>query len=159
MNYQKAMKLAIQEALTAKSKGEDPFGAVLVDQKNEICYSTHSRCIELCDPTAHAEILLIREYCKKTSNIYLKDHTIVCSAEPCVMCSGAIKWAKIAQIVFSTPQYFLQTISGGKPKPSCESIVNTGNCKMKVIPEYMFEEGKEVFRDYSFKPKDRKSGI
>ena len=157
--YHDAMIIALQQAQIAKSKGEDPFGAVLVNSKNEICYYSHSKSIELSDPTAHAELSAIREYCQMIKKVYLADYTIVCSGEPCVMCAGAIKWAKIKRVVFSIPQSYIQKISGGKLKPSCNSIVNTGSTIIEIISEYMFEEGKEIFKDYSFKPKEKRNGI
>lgn len=150
-----AMRLAIQEAFHARASGEDPFGAVLLDTQNSICHSAHSQCRQLSDPTAHAEMVLIREYCQKNKLVYLKGYTIVCSGEPCVMCSGAIKWAKISRIIYSVPQTYIQEISGGKRKPTCESIVNTGKTKIEVRGNVLFEEGREVLKDYIFIPKDQ----
>jgi inorganic pyrophosphatase len=154
--YNKPMLAAINEAITARSKGEDPFGAVLLNEKNEIVHLAHSKCIEQSDPTAHAELLLIREYCQKTKEIYLHNYSIVCSAEPCVMCSGAIKWAKISKVIYSTPQQYLQKISGGKQKPTCDSILNTGKTKIEVVKGVLFDEGTKVFDNYLFKGKNLK---
>ena len=151
-----AMKKAINEALTAREKGEDPFGAVLINENGEICCSSHSKCRELNDPTAHAEILVIRDYCQSNKQIYLNGFTIVCSGEPCVMCSGAIKWAKIESIIYSISQKYIQEISGGKNKPTCNEIVNTGNKKIRIVENYMIEEGKSVFINFKFIPKDRR---
>lgn len=110
----KYMRIAIDEAMIARKEGENPFGAVLLDSNNNFCTKAHSQSIKFCDPTAHAEILAIRNYCEKQNLVYLKDYTLICSAEPCVMCSGAIKWAKIQNIYYSVPQEKLNAISGGK---------------------------------------------
>ena len=121
------MRIAIEEAKIAKEKGENPFGAVLLDKEYNFCYKAHSKSIELSDPTAHAEVLVIREYCEKIKSVYLKDYILICSGEPCIMCSGAIKWAKIGQIYYSVPQSEINKTSRGKLKPSCESLINSGN--------------------------------
>lgn len=62
---EKYMRIAIEEAQIAKEKGENPFGAVLLDSEYNFCHKAHSRSIELSDPTAHAEVLVIREYCQQ----------------------------------------------------------------------------------------------
>ena len=59
------MRIAIEEAETAKRNGENPYGAVLLDPEYHFCHKAHSRSIELCDPTAHAEVQVIREYCRE----------------------------------------------------------------------------------------------
>jgi len=151
-----AMRKAISEAYAARKKGEDPFGAVLINSEGEICCFSHSKCIELNDPTAHAEVLVIRDYCQKNKKIYLNGITIVSSGEPCVMCSGAIKWAKIETIIFGISQKYIQEISGGKAKPTCNEIVNTGNKKIIIIENFLFEEGKHVFDNFTFVPKDKR---
>ena len=150
-----AMKKAINEAFAAREEGEDPFGAVLINANGEICGSSHSRCKELNDPTAHAEMLVIQDYCKNNKQIYLHGFSIVCSGEPCVMCSGAIKWAKIESIIYSISQKYIQEISGGKAKPTCNEIVNTGNKKIEIVGNYMVEEGTQVFKNFTFVPKDK----
>jgi len=60
---EKYMRVAIAEAFIARAAGENPFGAVLLEPEGNFCHKAHSRSIELNDPTAHAEILAIREYC------------------------------------------------------------------------------------------------
>jgi len=155
LDFTEPMKHAISESLKARNNNEDPFGAVLVDPSGNVVYSSHSSCFLDNDPTAHAEMNVIRQFCKSSGRIHLKGFTLVSSAEPCVMCSGAIKWAKIARVVFAISQSQIQKISGGKAKPTCDSIVNTGNTRIEVIEGFMTEEALQVFRDYSFVPKDQ----
>lgn len=121
---EKYMRVAIEEAIKSKEKGENPFGAVLLDPNYNFCHKSGTRCIELSDPTAHAETLVIREYCEKIKSVYLKDYILICSGEPCILCSGAIRWAKIGKIYYSVLQSFINKTSGGKLKSSCESLIN-----------------------------------
>ena len=154
MKYDEIMKIAIQEACTARENGEEPFGAVLIDSDFNVCHRSHSKCVEMSDPTAHAELSLIREFCQKMGVEYLHDYEIVCSSEPCVMCSGAIRWAKLRKVIYSVPQSFIQSISQGSTKPSCESIVNTGKRKTEVIGNVLYQDGIKVFEKFAFKFKD-----
>lgn len=128
---EKYMRVAIEEAIKSKEKGENPFGAVLLDPNYNFCHKSGTRCIELSDPTAHAETLVIREYCEKIKSVYLKDYILICSGEPCILCSGAIRWAKIGKIYYSVLQSFINKTSGGKLKSSCESLINWVTLKEK----------------------------
>lgn len=152
----KYMKVAIEEAMVAKKHGENPFGAVLLDPNYNFCYKAHSRSIELCDPTAHAEVLVIRDYCKEKNLVYLKDYILLCSGEPCIMCSGAIKWAKIGQIYYSVPQSKINELSGGKLKPSCESLINSGFSQKHIVGNVLLKEGLKVFANFTFIAQDER---
>ena len=153
---EKYMRIAIQEAQIAKEHGENPFGAVLLNQDFQFCNKAHSKSIELFDPSAHAEVLVIREYCQKEKLVYLKNYILVCSGEPCIMCSGVIKWAKLAKVYFSVPQENINITSGGKLKPSCESIINTGKNKIEITGKILLEEGMHIFKNYQFIPQDER---
>lgn len=153
---EKYMRIAFEEAEKAKKKGENPFGAVLLDPEYNFCHKAHTRSIELSDPTAHAEVLVISEYCQKTKKVYLRDYILISSTEPCIMCSGAIKWAKIGQIYYSVPQLELNKISGGKQKPSCESLINTGLSQKHIVGNILLNEGIKVYDDFKFIPQDER---
>lgn len=148
------MRIAIQEAQAAKIEGENPFGAVLLDPENRFCHKAHTVSIQTSDPTAHAEVEVIREYCRNTKKVYLKGYTLICSAEPCIMCSGAIKWSKIENVFYSVSQADINRISGGRPKPSCESLINTGAGQIHIEGGILYDEGIQVFSQYQFIPLD-----
>ena len=94
------MKLALTEAEKAGQKDEVPIGAVLVSEDGEILSATHNQTISLHDPSAHAEILALREAAQKTKNYRLLNTTLYVTIEPCVMCMGAIVHARISTLVF-----------------------------------------------------------
>src|SRR5512146_2992949 len=125
------LRQAITLAKHARLAGERPFGAILVYNGN-IVAQAEDQCSALNDPTAHAELLLISSYCRSSGKFDLSGTTIYTCAEPCVMCSGAIKWSGISRVVFSVPQARLQTISGGRNKPTCDELVNTGGRHIDV---------------------------
>jgi tRNA(adenine34) deaminase len=94
------MKAALTEAAAAGAQDEVPVGAVLVSDSGEILASAHNQTIRNCDPSAHAEILALRQACRKLKNYRLLNTTLYVSIEPCVMCMGAIIHARVARLVF-----------------------------------------------------------
>ena len=94
------MEVALTEAKLARKRDEVPVGAVIVDKDYNILATNGNRILELADPTAHAEILCIREASKKMKNERLVGCTIYTSLEPCAMCASAISLARIKRLYF-----------------------------------------------------------
>ena len=94
------MKLAIEEALAAGKRDEVPIGACLVDSDDNVIATAGNRTIGDNDPTAHAEILALREAAKKVGNYRLTGCTLYTTIEPCVMCAGALVNARIGRLVY-----------------------------------------------------------
>ena len=138
-----------QLAWESAEEGMDPFAAILV-KDGEVVASSKDRCITYSDPTAHAELVVISEYCRSAKVISLEGVSLYCNTEPCVMCSGAIHWSRISTVIFSVSQQGLQRFSGGKPKPSCEPMINIGGKKTTVIGPVLEEEGLKVFESFPF---------
>jgi len=97
------MKMAVETAVRAGRKGEVPVGAVLV-KGDQVLASDHNRCIELCDPTAHAEILVLRKGGKVLGNYRLNDTVLYVTAEPCPMCLSAMMHGRVSRLVFGAPE-------------------------------------------------------
>lgn len=96
------MNIAIQEAKKGVESGHGgPFGAVIIDNKNKIIAKAHNMVLITNDPTAHAEIVCIREASKKLSTFNLSNCKIFSTCEPCPMCFGAIHWAKIPLCIYA----------------------------------------------------------
>ena len=102
LSHDKYMRLALSEAEKAGQMGEVPIGAILVAEDGNILSCTHNRTIDMADPTAHAEILVLREAALKINNYRLLNTTLYVTVEPCLMCMGAIVHARISNIVFGT---------------------------------------------------------
>lgn len=94
------MRRAIELSLDNVKKGGGPFGAVIV-RKGEILAESYNLVTALNDPTAHAEINVIREAARKLETFDLSGCVIYASCEPCPMCLGAIYWARIDEVVFA----------------------------------------------------------
>lgn len=98
MNYEELMRQAIAEAANS---GEDvPVGALIVSPDGDVIASGHNEREADHDPTAHAEIVAIRQAAALRKDWRLEDCTLVVTLEPCVMCAGAIVAARIGRVVF-----------------------------------------------------------
>lgn len=95
------MSLAFAEAESAGRRGEVPIGCVIVDQSGNVMAKAGNRTLELKDPTAHAELLAIREAAAKIGSERLTGHDIYVTLEPCAMCAAAISFARLRRLYFA----------------------------------------------------------
>ena len=96
------MQQAFDLALIAGEKGEVPVGAVLVDENNNIIGRGYNQVVTTKDPSAHAEIIALREGAANLNNYRLQNTTLYVTLEPCCMCAGALVHARIKRLVFAT---------------------------------------------------------
>jgi tRNA(Arg) A34 adenosine deaminase TadA len=101
VNDEDYMALALVEAEAAASRGEVPVGAVLVSAMGEVLARDGNRIVERRDPSAHAEMLVLRAGAEKLNNERLIGSTLYVTLEPCAMCVGAISLARVARLVFA----------------------------------------------------------
>ena len=100
MSPEDYMRLALEEADRAASHGDVPVGAVVVSKDGVVLAREHNRREQDSDPTAHAELLAIREASRHTSGWRLEGATVYVTLEPCAMCAGALVNARIARLVY-----------------------------------------------------------
>ena len=93
------MQKALREAERAFQQDEVPVGAVIV-YKKKIIAKAYNRCVQLCDPTAHAEMQTITSACNYLQSRYLNDCELYTTLEPCIMCFGAIFWSNIKKVTY-----------------------------------------------------------
>lgn len=96
------MNEAYRLALTAGEQGEIPVGAVLVSENNELLGRGWNKVLQTHDPSAHAEIIALREAAAYLQNYRLQNTTLYVTLEPCCMCAGALVHARIKRLVFAT---------------------------------------------------------
>jgi tRNA(adenine34) deaminase len=96
------MRLALAQAALARAAGEVPVGAVVV-QDGAVVGRGHNQPIGTSDPTAHAEVLALREAARAAGNYRLTGAVLYVTVEPCLMCVGAIVHARIATVVYGAP--------------------------------------------------------
>ncbi len=121
------MAIAVAEAQAAAARGEVPVGACIVSATGEILMQNGNRTLELKDPTAHAEMLVLREAAKKLNSDRLMDCDLHVTLEPCAMCAGAISHARIRRLYFGAddpkmgaveygPRFFTQATCHHSPE-------------------------------------------
>jgi tRNA(adenine34) deaminase len=97
------MRAALDEARAAAERGEVPIGSVVVSE-NRIVARAGNRTITDCDPSAHAEIVALREAAKAVRNYRLLGATVYVTVEPCAMCAGAIVQARVGRLVYGADE-------------------------------------------------------
>lgn len=102
MDYDDLMRLALAEAELAVPHGDVPVGALVVVD-GEVIASRHNERELTTDPTAHAEVLAMRDACKKLGTWRLDNATLITTLEPCTMCAGALVNSRIGKVVFGAP--------------------------------------------------------
>ncbi len=142
------MHAALEEAKAAESRDEVPIGAIIIDDDAEILSTASNRTRELHDPCAHAEILAIRDACKKAGAQRIPNTTLYVTLEPCAMCAAAISFARIKKVVIgATDPKGGGVLHGGKfyEQPTCHH-------KPEIQYGLMAEECGNILRNF-FKSK------
>jgi tRNA(adenine34) deaminase len=112
------MRIALDDARAAASAGEVPVGALLVRADGTVIARGANRTIRDCDPTAHAEVVVLREAAREIGNYRLAGTTLYVTIEPCCMCAGAIIQARVPRVV-----YGCDDIKGGAVR-SCFEVLS-----------------------------------
>jgi tRNA(adenine34) deaminase len=94
------MDLAIAQARLGEKAHEVPIGAVLLDGSGAVLASGFNQPISANDPTAHAEVVVLREAARRQGNYRLPETTLVVTVEPCLMCAGALVNARVSRVVY-----------------------------------------------------------
>ncbi|MGH7587951.1 MAG: nucleoside deaminase [Gemmatimonadota bacterium] len=141
------LRAALRLAERAKARGDDPFGAVLVDGRGAWIAEAMNTLATDGDCTGHAEINLVREVSPRRSREELARCTLYASAEPCPMCSGAIFWSGIGRIVYAIGhERVYALLRGGDALPiGCREILARGSRDVEVVGPVLEDEASAVF--------------
>ena len=138
------MALALEEAHAALAHGDVPVGAVVVGPGGEVLARRHNERELTGDPTAHAELLALRDAAARVGRWRLSDCRLFVTLEPCPMCAGAALAARIGTVVFGAPD----------PKAgACGSLYNLGadprlNHDMPIVPGVRAAEAADLLRSF-----------
>jgi len=135
--------MALEEAKRAGEEGEVPVGAVLVSA-GEVISRGRNRPIALSDPTAHAEILALREGAAKVGNYRLPGGTLYATLEPCVMCAGALLQARVRRLVFGVEDPKAGAVRSLYSLLEDERL----NHRLEVKAGVLLEECREIMRQF-----------
>ncbi len=124
-----------------------PFGAVIV-KNGEIIAEGTNHVTSVNDPTAHAEIVAIREACRKLNTFQLEDCEIYCSCEPCPMCLGAIYWARPLAVYFAADKHDAAE-AGFDDSFIYKEILQPYEKRKILMQHHPFEKASDVFRKWT----------
>jgi tRNA(Arg) A34 adenosine deaminase TadA len=144
---QKAIALGRQGLLANKG---GPFGAIVV-LDGEIIGRGQNEVTSGNDPTAHAEVNAIRRACQRQGTFHLPGSVLYTSCEPCPMCLGAIYWAHIERVVFSTTRYDASEIAGFDDAHFYSEVMAPWNRRKMQHTQLLHEEGLRLFREWTDK--------
>ncbi|MFW2381784.1 MAG: tRNA adenosine(34) deaminase TadA [Acidimicrobiales bacterium] len=138
------MRIALDEARHATEHGDVPVGAIVVDPNGTIVAQRHNERELTGDPTAHAEILALRDAAGQAGTWRLDGHTLVVTLEPCAMCAGAAVNSRVATVVYGAPD-----MKAG----ACLSLMNIGgdprlNHVFEIVDGVLAEECAELLSDF-----------
>ena len=137
------MQVALEEARAAAAGGEVPIGALIV-LGDKILARAGNRTIRDCDPTAHAEILVIRETAHLLRNYRMPGTTLYVTLEPCSMCAGAIIQARIPRLVYGADDP-----KGGAVRSCFEVLSNVSlNHRVEVMPGVLVEDCASLLQSF-----------
>ena len=144
------MQVALREAEVAAAEGEIPVGAVVVSG-GEVIGSGQNRTIRDNDPSAHAEVVALREACLAQSNYRLSDATLYVTLEPCAMCIGALVQARVSRVVFGA--YDPKAGAAGSAEDLTES--RAFNHRFEVMGGVLADDCAALLQDFFRRRRDR----
>ena len=138
------LRIALLEAVAALEHGDVPVGAVVLGPSNEIVAQRHNERERTGDPTAHAEVLALRDAAATNGSWHLDGHTLVVTLEPCPMCAGAAVNSRVATVVYGAAD-----MKAG----ACLSLMNIGgdprlNHQFEIVDGVRSEEAGALLKTF-----------
>ena len=142
------MRRAFELARSARARGDQPFGAVLVDASGTILVEAKNSIVTQRDCTAHAELNCMREASRTLDRDLLARCTLYASAEPCAMCAAAIFWGNVRRVVYGLSKEALYELVGDDTEEvlyiTCRDILGRGKKTVEVVGPPLQAEAREV---------------
>jgi len=161
MSHEQYMNAALAEARRALASGEVPIGAVVVIDERVVA-GGYNQPISSVDPTAHAEMIALREAARRVGNYRLTDATVYVTVEPCLMCVGALVHARVREVVYGTAEpksgALVSAVRGLELPGLNHRFVVTGGVleeECRRLVQLFFQERRQAARDAPM-PGDRR---
>jgi tRNA(Arg) A34 adenosine deaminase TadA len=147
INHETFIKLTYDLAKSAQGKGNHPFGALLVVD-GQVVLTAENTVTTDSDITRHAEFNLVSAASQKLDRNQLEKSILYTSTEPCAMCSGAIYWAGISNIVFGCSAVTLGNIAGGGFVVPCRDLLQYGSREIHILGPVLEQLGADIHRGF-----------
>jgi tRNA(Arg) A34 adenosine deaminase TadA len=144
---------AIRMSAVARARGNRPFGAVVISKQGELLAEAYCNTTETGDCTGHAETTAVRMLSPKHSRSILAEATLYSSAEPCVMCAGAIFWSGIQRVIYGIDAERLRVFRGElleqkDAELSCRDVFNASSHPIECIGPALIHDASQVHKDF-----------
>ncbi|OFZ56000.1 MAG: hypothetical protein A2428_08600 [Bdellovibrionales bacterium RIFOXYC1_FULL_54_43] len=140
--HNKYMRIAVDLADRARSKGNHPFGAILVCD-GEIILKAENTVISDRDATRHAELNLVSDAARQFEQAVLERSVLYSSTEPCPMCAAAIYWTGIRKVIYGCPTETLAALAGGSLTVPCREVFARGVNSTEIFGPILEAEAKK----------------
>ncbi len=147
IKHEEYIKRTYQLAKSAQEKGNQPFGALLVID-NRVVFNAENSVITDNDITRHAELNLVSKVTQELDPETLSQGVLYTSTEPCAMCTGAIFWAGISNIVYGCSSVLLGEIAGGTFVVPCRDLLKYGKRQISVVGPVLEDQGAAIHRNF-----------
>lgn len=144
------LRAAIELSRAARAKGNEPYGAVLVDAGGKLLLGGENTQVTDRDCTGHAELNLMRAASRRFDAGTLAGCTVYASGEPCPMCAGAIYWGGVRRVVYALSVESMIALAGpgaDEIRLSCREVLGQGAHPVEVVGPALEDEARQVFRD------------
>jgi len=145
--HEEYIKETYQLARSAEEKGNHPFGALLVID-NKVVITAENSVVSDSDITRHAELNLVSKVTQELDPENLRQSILYTSTEPCAMCTGAIFWAGISNIVYGCSAATLGEITDGAFVVPCRDLLKYGNRQVSVVGPVLEDLGATIHRNF-----------
>lgn len=134
MDWQPLVAEAVRTCKDGVRAGQSPFAAVIADADGRIIAAAHNTVRATRDPTAHAEINVIRRACAVLNSIDLTGHVMFTTCEPCPMCASAIHWARLSELAWGATIAHARAAGFRELNVGCADLYARGGSEVRIHP-------------------------
>jgi tRNA(Arg) A34 adenosine deaminase TadA len=139
------MRHALDAADRGVQRGQSPFGCAIA-RGDELVAACHNIVWQTTDITAHAEVTAIREACRNTNNILLRDCIVATTCEPCPMCMAALHWARVKAVYFGATIADAAAAGFNELQVDAATLLRIGGSEVQLVAEVLPDECRQLFK-------------
>lgn len=152
--HDELMRLAIEKAREGIARGQSPFGCAIAVGDDVIAVA-HNTVLQTVDITAHAEVVALREACRRLGTIFVERADVACTCEPCPMCMTALHWARVQVVSFGATIDDAGRAGFNELSLPAAEVCRLGGSNIRLIPGVRAGECRELFDEWRSHPESR----
>jgi tRNA(Arg) A34 adenosine deaminase TadA len=151
MNSDELMLLAIEKCREGMAAGQSPFGCAIA-MGGEVIAVAHNRVVSDLDITAHAEVVALREACRRRGELFLTGATVASTCEPCPMCMAALHWARVETVCYGARIADARAAGFNEMTVPAAELLRRGESNVQLVEGVRGEECRQLFDDWITNP-------